>query len=846
MCKDFFTTARLALLLTASFGARPAQGAAPGNQGPPRVDRHGDPLPAGAIARLGTIRWRQPLRDGSGFARVSFSPDGKVLISTGDCGLCLWDVATGKQMSWSPDAARIRAAVFSPDGKRLITQADRPRENQSGDPFQVNCLIEHWEVGTGKRLHKAEFKLSREFTTSFPVFSADGKFFVQNGRENKLHVGDTQTGKHLLQLDQDVSYWNPISLSTDNRLLAVIGRYGHLRLYDRAAGKELRRIYWKEGPSYTGYYAPALSPNGKLLVASTPSTLRVWDTATGELKREFKDCRGVATFSADGKYLACGDRKGIRLWEIASLREVRRFEEPHSNIRGLAFSADARLVASAQEHTVGIWDVATGKHLNGLPAHNGVVYSLTFTPSGTGLVSGADDGVAIVWNLATAQPRHRLPGHYLAATSLACSPDGKLLATGDGQPYYGLDDREAQIRLWRLGDGTLVRQFTAHLHSVNCLAFSPDGKRIVSGGFDARFRVWDPATGKRLYQVRGSDGIRSLAFSPEGKTLVLGNTDGELGLWKADTGQKLRDLGLQGQTRRYVVYTSFLRDGKTVVSEEHGDDRKALPKLRFWDAESGREIRSIAIKGSYPFYANAPSGHNVSADGTIAATVASDHRVPAIQLWDLSSGKMLALLRGHAGSVNVLAFSPDGKLLASGSRDTTVLIWDVEKARMQHYWSELLSGTTDAKNIQAMAAEPARAVTFLKERLTRSVTLEARARRLIADLDDDQFAVREKAARELERLGPGVEPILRLAAKENPSLEVRRRIQDILAGLKKADKLEVLDPVRVRVAVTILEKIDTPESRRTIEELARGPAEACVTRESRAALERMKKPAKGH
>jgi WD40 repeat protein len=840
MCKYFFLTACLILLLTVSFGARPVQGATPGVDEPSRVDRHGDPLPAGAIARLGTVRWRQRVSFGD---RVCLSPDGKVLALTDDSGLRLWDVATGKPVSWAPDRRPIHAAIFSPDGKTLITGAYGPREKRSGDPDQVKGLIERWEVGTGKRLHQAEFDLHRGSRTN-PAFSADGKFYVQNVHLSKLSLWDAQTGTRLFQIEQEVSAVPQFSLSADNRLLAVLDSDGHLRLYDRATGKELRRILRMEDVIHLGYFAPALSPDGKLLAASTPSKLCVWDTATGEMQREFKECHGVPTFSADGKYLACGDRQAIRLWDTASFREVRRFEEPDNYIEGLAFSADGRLLASIQRHSVGVWDVATGKQLNRLPAHNGTVYSLTFTPSGAGLVSGADDGVAIVWDLATAQPRHRLPGHYAAATSLACSPDGKLLATGDGQPNYGQDDHEAQIRLWNLTDGTMVSQFTGHLHGFFGLAFSPDGKRLASVGMDARFRLWDPATGKRLYQVRGSNGTRTLAFSPDGKMLVFGNTGGELGLWQASTGQKLRDLGPQGQVRRHVVYASFLRDGKTVISEEQGGNREAPPQLRFWDAESGREIRSIPIPGSFRYYGS-PSGHTVSADGSLAATVSNDRREPAIQLRELSSGKMLALLRGHAMHIPVLAFSPDGKLLASGSHDSTVLIWDVEQARMQHYWSDLLGGTADARNIQAMAAEPARAVAFLKDRLSRSAEVEARARRLIAELDDDQFTVRDKASRELERLGPAVEAILRTAAKENPSPEARRRIQTILVTLKNSDTSEAaLDPVRAHIAVTLLEKIDTPESRRTIGELARGPADATVTREARAALERLKKPAK--
>lgn len=846
MCKPFVPTACLILLLAAPCGIRPARAEDPGKDAP-RVDRYGDPLPPGAIARLGTVRWRPPERQGSGQERISFSPDGKILAIC-DIGLSLWNVDTGKQVSWAPDGSLIHAAVFSADGKTLITLSHKP-ENWLYGERKVECLMERWEVGTGKRLQRRAFQMPYE-DHAFQVFSADGKVFAHNEGTSKIHMWDTQSGKHLLQINQTIHGWCPISFSSDNRLLAVTDNEGNLCLFDRASGKRLHWIRRKEDRNHTGYYFITLSADGKLLAASTAYSLRVWDTATGELKHEFEECRGAAVFSADGKYLACGDEEGIRLWETTSFRELRRFEKPVKYIHALTMSPDGRLLASYNgSHngvTVALWDVAAGKQRNHLPVHDDYVYSLMFTPGGTGLVSGSTDGSAIVWDLATARPRFRLPGHYPMAFAFAFSSDGKLLATGEGDDGPGKDNHECEIRLWNLTDGKLIRQFTGHLHSVGCLAFSPDGKRLASGGIDARFRVWDPATGKRLYQIRGRNGRRSVAFSPDGKLLALGNLEGgELGLWKADTGQKLADLGAQGRQRGYVTSVSFLRDGKTVISEEESGGRDAPPKLRCWDVASCREVRSPPLEEQYPDCCSPSPHYTLSADGALGAMEIGYGEESAIRLFDASTGKTLALLRGHTRMILSLAFSPDGKLLASGSRDTTILIWDVERARTQYYWSELLRGTADEKYVQALAAEPALAIAFLKDRLTRSAEIEARARRFLAQLDDDQFAVREKASQELKRQGHVVETILRDAAGQSQSPEVRRRLKVLLQGLKQPDKTEAaLDPPHVRMAVALLEKIATPASRKTLEELARGPAEAVVTREVRSTLDRLKKPAK--
>src|SRR5262249_43060980 len=126
------------------------------------IDRHGDPLPEMALARLSTVRWRQHLRSGSGFTAVAFSPDGKLLASTGDVGLSLWDVATGKPVGWPRTETGIKAAAFAPDGKTLITEGRDLNRRNPRDPFQSKRLIQHWEVGTGKLLRQVEMLRSQD------------------------------------------------------------------------------------------------------------------------------------------------------------------------------------------------------------------------------------------------------------------------------------------------------------------------------------------------------------------------------------------------------------------------------------------------------------------------------------------------------------------------------------------------------------------------------------------------------------------------------------------------------------------------------------------------------------
>jgi WD40 repeat protein len=795
----------LFLLLTAAFRSplRAAEEKAD-SENPAGRDLYGDPLPPLATARLGTIRWREPLRSGSGYAKVAFSPDGKLVVATGDVSFsrfCPRETATGNLVGWFPNDLLVEAAVFSPDGKALIIAEPLVVNFRSGDPFKGKQRIKHVEVGTGRIIRETEIERASDNISSFSGFSPDGSLFIATDTDKKLRLWDAMSGKPQVEIEQDLTYWDPFAFSADGKKLAVVGKDGRLIVYDTTKGKELQHFDFDRADDSViyGFYGPALSPDGKTVLASTSKSLRFWDVETGKLRHEFEDCRGLVTFSADRKFMACGDTKGIRLWEADTLREIRRFDDPHDQFRALAFSTDSSRIVTGNDFSIAIWDVATGKQTNRVPSHQSTLCSVTFSADGTVLASGAHDGRAIVWDLRTSKPRNEFTGHYFAAVSLAFSPDGRMLATGDGQSHGGRDSREAQIRIFDLENGRLQKQFTGHLNGVVRLAFSPDGKRLASAGFDARARVWDPVTGKRHYQLKGGDGERTVVFSPDGETLLVSNTDGELSLWKAGTGEKLFDLTPSGG-RSLVTYAAFLKDGKSLVSLEYQKERRSPDRITeeppelvlFWDRESGREVRRFPLAGSARYYSNASSARTVSPDGTAVATATGIGAKPAVLLWDTASGKLHAALQGHARDISSLAFSPDGRTLASGSGDTTVLLWDVPKAKLLGAWSLLFGEQSDSEQATKLfTANPKEAVPFLHERLREAAALDSPHVRHIAKLDDEDFETREKASRQLELAGPKAEFALRMALEGKLSNEAKRRTEEVLEKVTRARKEQV-------------------------------------------------------
>jgi WD40 repeat protein len=673
---------------------------------------------------------------------------------------------------------------------------------------------------------------------------------VTVGRDG-ISLWETETGRRVpTRKEEGRSTDFSAALSPDGKMLVVSGERNRASLLDVATAKELGRI---EGPNTApqrtsdfarvgedSLYWFTFSPDGKTLAGvSGKASVSVWNATDGRLRFTIKGCRGRLAFSPDGKHLACGAGEAIQLFDATTGKEVQRFERHTGSVRALAFSPDGKTVASAEDCTIGLWDVATGKRLHPFAGHATHVVSLAFSPDGSSLASGdSGEGTLIVWGLKDRKPRHTFGGHFPDVVSLAYSPDGKLLASGDGYVRGG-GEFDAQVRLWDPSAGRFVRQFSGHLNSVNCLAFSPDGKRLASCGPDARAKVWDVATGKRLLQIRGEGRWdRSVSISPDGKTLVMGASPGELALWRLDTGRKVRDLGTAGDEERAVRFAAFLPDGHTVLTREAGWGQARFSEIRFWDTESGRFLRS------FPFEAGQNSSGCIalSPDGTCLATV-GEWDDPDIQLWDTKAGERVGRFSGHkGGAARALAFSPDSKTLASGGRDTTVLLWDVARARLEHFWVELgRDQKAAARAAKRLAATPDDTIPFLKDRLRRAAAAEEQARRFIIDLDDDHFDVREKASRGLEGLGPEAAFPLWLALQGSPNAEVRARVEKLLDKMKTPEGKPNFQPGSITRALAVLEEIGTPAARRALEGLAKGSAQSEVTRQAGVALERLAK-----
>lgn len=798
-----------------------------------RRDCYGDDLPSGALTRLGTMRFRQ----GSWIYSLDLSPDGRKLITVGaNNRLHLWDVATGKEMHHFPDDQRSNttyAAAFSPDGRTFAT----------GGNFGFSL----WQTSTGKRLRSVEW-----FRVFSLAFAPDGRTLATGALEKGPALWNAASGEKIAQLEEQGAGTvarrdglHSLAFAPNGRLLASTYGSGVI-LWDVAKRKEIRRLERHDKSVHT----TAFSSDGKLLASGgEDKTIRLWEASTGRELGQLQGHQATVTslvFSADGKTLISGsggspifpgttERKALRLWDVDSGEERGAIDEQRCDSSScfLALSRDGKLLIAVDGGCVRLWDPATRKEIRPLGGHRHWIGSIAFAPDGKRLATAGGDCTVRLWDATTGRPLWAIACGDEPADSVVFSPDGRTIASSS---------RDGILRLWDAGSGREIRRILGHQARQTYVAFSPDGTRLASASRDATAAIWDVATGKEVRRFKGEhDGYLCVAFSPDGKRIAAGELYGKLHMqrgkgpdaarplvrvWDIESGIQIH--ALKGHTNIMIPSIAFSPDGAILAST--GWDKTT----RLWDMATGTALDPIVAGGKTIAF---------SPDGRMIATGDSDGK---IRLWETMTRKERARFTGRQASIQGLAFSPDGRILASASMDSTALLWDVRGLGRpdrpidgKKCWQALadVDAVKAYRAIAELIADPKQTVPLLRQHLRPVHSPDPeRLARLVAELENERFEVREKAQKQIEEIGELAKPDLQKALGGKPSLEVRRRVEVLLLNIDPAHSPAQLRALR---AVEVLEHLGTPEARRVLETLGSGAAEARLTRESKASLTRL-------
>jgi len=599
-------------------------------------DRLGDPLPDGALQRLGTTRMR------AGISDLCYLPDGRGLFAVGG-RVEIWDLAEGKlQETRHVTKSNIVSVVVGKEGTTLLLA------DSSGN-------VHEWDLESKEVQHSWNTKQSGLCRAHY---SPNEKRVLTTGTgPPTLKQWDLATGKELIAITGTMHSFREGIYGPNGKTAIVDGVNGSgplLAHYDLSDGKLLKE--WLND-YYTHARSIELSADGERLLVGSRHKATEWLLDGYKLLGTFTGHHGHAVVSAayckDSNQILTGSRDGsIRRWNRTEGKVLLRWC-PHARyVTHMAVSPDGRWVLSYGNGMVAETSLETGEPRVKWDRHDEAVQAVAFLPDGQHVVSGSSDGTLRIWNTENGECLRTIPVANLGAYAVAVSPNGSTAAAGC---------KDGVLREFNLSDGSLLREFKGHLGYVRSAAYTHDGDRLLSGADDGSIRVWAPDRPEPIALLQGHrGGVLAIDVSKDGNRVLSGGRDGTVRLWGLDEAKLLATL--EGHLS-WVEAVAFSTGGKHALST--GQDARLLR----WDLETGQIVTDMTH--NWKDYSLA-SG----ADGSRAYSAGDNG---GIACWDITSGKLIKEMRGHGRPVRALTLSPDGKTAVTASDDTTLLVWKVQE-----------------------------------------------------------------------------------------------------------------------------------------------------------------------
>jgi WD40 repeat protein len=812
----------------------------------PADDRSGDTLPAKAIARLGSVRFRHP----GIITMISMSPDGKEAITAcqNDSMLRRCDLTTGQVSNFLdlgtgfrvfPSSQRT-SFYFVDGGKRLLAVGTN--------------YVESIDVETKTSLWKKSH--TRGGVTGSSAISPDGKWLalLQPGSRGRLLILKSETGDVAHEIAPAGNSTANLAFTHDSAAVTICSHNQRepLRSWSVETGKELPAL--REIPN--GGFALAYSPDGKwLAVGNLQRSLVLFDRQTRTIKQTFGGFTSIVRwigFTGDGKSVLAFDGTGTTVFGIEQGKELRKFVATPTPTFPVITPEGSSLITCAG-NVVEAWRIDTGQPLHPTEGHRSMVNQLTVSPNGELAASVGQDNQLLLWDLKTGEQLGFRQRTRYAPPSVMFTPDGDRVLWASSPTTIEFVDVGLLTQKKPAADPTADLQG----NQFGLFAIADDGATIVANNSaGGGIQLWDMSKQPpRLVHLPANIGEQPipLAFSPDARLSAT--------MFTADrTTQQVLITDLT--QRRREVARLVDSNGQQALSGQFAGTRlfatRSSRQIALWDVLSGKTVAKVNTTSA------GTTAMTCSPDGRLLVWAESDEN-RTIHLYDSLNGREVGWFAGHGGFVQCLCLALKGErqVLLSGSQDSTSLVWDlrdiVETLRAttpaladeqpDQLWADL--GADDATAMHRaswiLTAAGEQAVPLLSQRLEPvpiDHELGDKVAQLVEQMDDDQFASREEATRRAAELGDLAEPFLLEALKTTRSAEARHRVRRLLADIASKPLVVSSDQQRTIRAVQILEQIGGDASLETLRRITAGQPSARLTREAQNALARLERDQK--
>lgn len=561
---------------------------------------------------------------------LALSGDGKTLVAGNyDGTVRVWDTAGGKELAvFRGHTGPVHGVALRGDGAQLASAG------ADGD-------IRLWDaVGRGKESIVLHGHTGAVWSVAY---HPDGKHLASGGADETTRLWTLGSDEVPVLLKGHTAAVRAVAYTPDGTLLATGSADHTIKLWDVATARSIATLEAHSNPVVTlafspdgatlasgggGDLEPRLATSRAMQLRARPASVKLWDVLTRQQRAILRGHTSpvcAVAFADDGRTLAStGQDLAVFLWNLDGIEPRNILPTPGKELNAVAVAPDGKsLLTASDDQTARLWDIATGLEQARPDENNGPVKAVAFNAEGTRFAIAAGDKRIRLYDAGTRAEVRKLEGHVRQPRALAFSPDGKTLASGGGDFGAAREIIPGEARLWDLAGQRPPIDLIGHTDIIRTVAFSLDGKLLVTGSDDCTAKIWDAGTGK-LRQTLGefAHSVRSAAFSPDGKTLAIACG----GVWNA---------------------------------HEPGD-------VTLWDLEEGKT--RLVLRGHRAgvlAVAYAPNGR-VLATGSIDGT---------IKFWDAVTGEERAVLEGHRGLVRALAFTPNGRVLASVDSQGMTRLW---------------------------------------------------------------------------------------------------------------------------------------------------------------------------